>query len=265
MRIADLYDHFLFDLDGCVYLGEEVILSAPDTLAELRRMGKGILFLTNAPYISRYAYADKLRSMGIQARADEILSSSWATAEYVRQHHDVRGKSVFVVGSKSFKEEMAAAGLRVLEGEEAVHADFVVVGGYMEFCYTDIVLANFAIRNGAIFYTSNRDVTFPTARGVMPGTGAILASLEAASGRTAVSIGKPEPPMIEVARALLGEGRMMMVGDRLDTDIAGGKRAGIATALVLTGISCREDLDDSPWTPDYVLESVGGLLEPLTP
>jgi phosphoglycolate/pyridoxal phosphate phosphatase family enzyme len=262
MRIADLYDHFLFDLDGCVYLGDEVVLSAPETLAELRRMGKGILFLTNAPYISRDAYATKLRGMGIEARADEILSSSWATAEYVRQHHDVRGKSVLVVGSESFKEEMAAVGLRVVEGDDATRADFVVVGGYMEFSYMDIVLANFAIRNGARFYTSNRDVTFPTPRGLMPGTGAILASLEAASGQTAITIGKPEPPMIEVARALLGEGRMVMVGDRLDTDIAGGKRAGIAAALVLTGVSCREDLGESPWTPDYVLESIGGLLAP---
>jgi phosphoglycolate/pyridoxal phosphate phosphatase family enzyme len=265
MRIADLYDHFLFDLDGCVYLGDEVILSAPETLAELRRMGKGVLFLTNAPYISRDDYAAKLRGMGIQARPDEILSSSWATAEYIREHHDVRGKSVFVVGSESFKGEMRAAGLRVAEGEDAARADFVVVGGYMDFCYMDIVLANFAIRNGALFYASNRDATFPTPRGVMPGTGAILASLEVASGQAAIPIGKPELPMIEVARALLGEGRMLMVGDRLDTDIAGGKRAGIGTALVLTGISCREDLAGTPWTPDHVLDSVGGLIEPRVP
>ena len=156
---------------------------------------------------------------------------------------------------------MRDAGLRVLEGEEGAHADFVVVGGYFEFTYMDIAMASFAVRNGAVFYTSNRDATFPTPRGLMPGTGALLASLEVASGQKAMSIGKPEPRMIEVARNLLGEGRMLMVGDRLDTDIAGGAEGGHRNgAGVDRRSSTRADLARSEWAPDYVLEDVGGLV-----
>ncbi len=223
-------------------------------------MGKKMLFLTNAPYLSRENFAAKLRRMGIEARETDILSSSWAVAQYIAQHHDVDGKTAFVVGSEEFKQDVRDAGLRVVEDEEAKHADFVVIGGYFGFNYKDILLANFAIRNGAAFYTSNRDATFPTPEGLWPGTGAAVAAIECASGQTAISTGKPEPPMIEVARAMLGPGRVLIVGDRLDSDIEGGKRAGISTALVLTGVTTREMLPASSWVPDYVLEDVGGLL-----
>lgn len=260
MRIADLYDHFLFDLDGCLYLGENVIPAAPPTVAELRRLGKRLLFLTNAPYLSRDNFAAKLRRMEIDAEAEDILSSSWAVAQYISQHHDVDGRTAFVVGSEEFKQDVRDAGLRVVEDEEARRADFVVVGGYFGFCYKDILLANFAIRNGAAFYTSNRDATFPTPEGLWPGTGAAVAAIECASGQTAISTGKPEPPMIEVARAMLGPGRVIMIGDRLDSDIEGGKRAGIATALVLSGVTTRGQLSVSDLKPDYVLDDVGGLL-----
>lgn len=260
MRIADLFDHFLFDLDGCVYLGDQAIPSAPGTLAELRRLGKGVLFLTNAPYSSRESYAAKLRGLGIEARAEEILSSSYATATYIREHHQVAGKTAFVVGSESFKEEIREAGLRVVEGDEATRADFVVVGGHLDFDYREMVLANLALHNGALFYATNRDSTYPMPQGPMPGTGAIVAALEVASGRMAIAVGKPEPPMLEVARRLLGSGPMVMVGDRLDSDIAGGVRAGISTVLVLTGVTTRQELQGAAWQPDYVLEDVGGLL-----
>jgi HAD superfamily hydrolase (TIGR01450 family) len=264
VRIADNYDHFLFDLDGCVYLGDHAIPAAPPTIAELRRLDKKLLFLTNAPYLSRESFAAKLRGMEIEATAGDILSSSWAVAQYIAQHYIVDGKTAFVVGSDEFKQDVRDAGLRVVEDEEAKHADFVVVGGYFGFCYKDILLANFAIRNGAAFYTSNRDATFPTPEGLWPGTGVAVAAIECASGQTAISTGKPEPPMIEVARAILGPGRTIIVGDRLDSDIEGGKRAGIATALVLSGVTTLDILETSPWKPDYVLEHVGGLLEVLS-
>ncbi len=260
MAIADLYDHFLFDLDGCLYLLDQVIPAAPRTLAELRRRGKGILFLTNDPRSPRAGYAEKLRRMGIQAEVDEILSCGWATAIYIKDHHaPLEGKGIFVVGSAGLKDEMRSAGLTVLEGLDARHADFVAVGGHNDFDYEEMMLANFALQNGAIFYTTNRDATFPTPAGVVPATGAVLAGIEVASGRSALSIGKPEPGMIEAARSLLGSGRMIMVGDRLDSDIEGGKRAGIATALVLTGVTSREQATRSEWTPDYILQDVGGL------
>ncbi|HEX9015065.1 MAG TPA: HAD-IIA family hydrolase [Chloroflexota bacterium] len=260
MLIADYYDHFLFDLDGCVYLGDRVIPAAPPTIAELRRRGKKLLFLTNAPYLSRENFAAKLRRMEIEAREEDILSSSWAVAQYVAQHHDVAGKTAFVVGSEDFKQDVRDAGLRVVEDEEAKRADFVLIGGYFGFNYKDILLANFAIRNGAAFYTSNRDATFPTPEGLWPGTGAAVAAIECASGQPAISTGKPEPPMIEVARAALGPGRVLLVGDRLDSDIEGANRADISSALVLTGVTSREMIPGSPWTPSYVLDDVGGLL-----
>ncbi len=158
-------------------------------------------------------------------------------------------------------EEVRSVGLRVVDAvAEARKADFVVVGGHNDFNYWEMMLASFALQNGAHFYTTNRDATFPTPEGIVPATGAVLASIEVASGRTAVSIGKPEPEMIDVARSIVGPGRMIMVGDRLDSDIAGGRRAGIATALVLTGVTTREEALASRWRPDYVLKDVGGIL-----
>jgi glycerol-1-phosphatase len=260
MSIADSFDHFLFDLDGCLYLRDHVIPTAPPTLAELRRREKRILFVTNDPRSLRDEYAEKLCRMGIEARTEEILSCGWATAQYLRQHHVLQDKSVFVVGSQGLKDEMTAVGLRAVDGREAVHADFLVVGGHSDFNYTEMMLASFAIGNGAHFYTTNRDATFPTPDGVVPATGAVLAGIEVSSGQTAISVGKPEPGMIEVARSLLGPGRMIMVGDRLDSDIAGGSRAGIGTALVLTGVTTRREGERSEWPPDYIMEDVSGLL-----
>lgn len=260
MSIADHFDHFLFDLDGCLYLRDQVIPAAPPTLSELRRRGKRILFLTNDPRSLREGYAAKLRGMGIEAQLHEILSCGWATARYLQQHHSLEGKTAFVVGSAGLKEEMRAVGLRVVEDLEALRADFVVVGGHSDFNYREMMLAGFALQNGAHFYATNRDASFPTPEGPVPATGAVLAGIEVASGGTAISIGKPEPGMIEVARAVLGPGRMIMVGDRLDSDIAGGKRAGIAAALVLTGVTSREEALRSEWVSDYLLEDVGGLL-----
>ncbi|MGI5835123.1 MAG: HAD-IIA family hydrolase [Chloroflexota bacterium] len=260
MSIADLFDYFLFDLDGCLYLRDQVIPAAPPTLAELRRLGKKILFVTNDPRSSRDYYAEKLCRLGIEARTDEILSCGWATARYLQEHHDLAGKTVFVVGSEGLKDEMRSVGLRVVEDREAIKADFVVVGGHDKFDYREMMLANFALRNGAKFYTTNRDATFPTPEGPVPATGACLAAIEVASGLAAISIGKPEPGMYEVARSVLGPGRMAMVGDRLDSDVEGGKRAGIGTVLVLTGVTTREEAAQSGWVPDYILDDVGGLL-----
>lgn len=260
MSIADHFDYFLFDLDGCLYLRDQVIPAAPPTLAELRRLGKKMLFVTNDPRSTRDYYAEKLCRLGIEARTDEILSCGWATARYLKEHHDLASKTVFIVGADGLKDEMRSVGLRVVEGREAITADFVVVGGHDKFDYREMMLANFALRNGARFYTTNRDATFPTPEGPVPATGACLAAIEVASGLTAISIGKPEPGMYEVARSVLGPGRMAMVGDRLDSDIEGGKRAGIGAVLVLTGVTTREEVAQSGWVPDYILDDVGGLL-----
>jgi len=260
VKIADIFDHFLFDLDGCLYLRDQVIPAAPATLTELRRLGKKILFVTNDPRSTRDYYADKLCRMGIEAQTDEILSCGWATAKYLQERHEISGKTVFVVGSDGLKDEMRSVGLRVVEGGDAGAADFVVVGGHDRFDYQEMKLATFAIRNGALFFTTNRDATFPTPEGPVPATGACLAGIEVASGRRAISIGKPEPGMFEVARSMLGPGRMVMVGDRLDSDIEGGKRAGIGTVLVLTGVTTREEAIQSPWKPDIIVEDVGCLL-----
>ncbi len=260
MAIADLYDHFLFDLDGCIYLEDRVIPPAPPTLAELRRRGKKLLFVTNGSFNSREVYAAKLRKMGISATVDEVLNAPWVCARYLKQHHDLLGKTAYVVGSAAFKEEARAVGLRLLDGEESRRADFVLVGAHVDFNYREIVRANFALQNGALFYSTNRDVAYPSHEGLKPGTGALLASIEAASGCRAISTGKPEPGMMEVALSLLGPGRTLMVGDRLNSDIAGAKQLGIPGALVLTGIATREDAARSEWLPNYVLEDVGELL-----
>lgn len=261
-RLVDLFDHFLIDLDGVVYVGDKAVKGAKEAIEAIRRLGKGVIFLTNDPRGSSREYSKRLKGMGIPASPKEVITSSMAVAEYIKEHYKLDGKRAYVVGSKTLKEEIKATGLRLSQGEEAKGADFVIVGGHQGFNYEEMKTAAFAIRKGALFFATNRDPVFPTQEGLVPATGAILASIEVASGKKATVVGKPEPIMFEVAKKLLPSNkRIAIIGDRLDTDILGGKRAGISTVLVLSGSTNRDDLPKSDIKPDYVINDLRDLLK----
>lgn len=261
MKIADLFDHLLIDLDGVVYVGDKLTTGAKETIATLRAMGKNVIFLTNDPRCSSGEYAEKLRSMGIQATPKEVITSGMAIALYIKEHYELSNGEAYVIGSQALKDEIKKSGLKLADDEESKKANFVIVGGHPGFNYEEMKLATIAIRAGALFFGTNRDPLFPTSEGLVPATGAIIASIEYASGKTATIAGKPEPIMFEAAKKLLSsQERIAIIGDRLDTDIGGGKRAKISTILALSGSTDRGDLSRSQIIPDYVIEDLRDLL-----
>lgn len=262
MAIVDDYDGFLIDLDGVVYVGDELVPGAGEAIAELRARGKPVLFLTNDPRGSRKEYAAKLSRLGVSASERDVLTAGAATAELVAAREGA-GARAYVIGSATLKGEMRRAGLIVVDGEDATDVGVVVVGGHDAFDFSELTIASQAVRRGAAFYATGRDATFPMPDGPWPATGAVLAAVETAAGREAHVVGKPEPDMFRVARDLLGDvAAILVVGDRLDSDIAGGRRAGLATALVLTGSSTETDAAAASPAPDLVLADLRAILDP---
>jgi glycerol-1-phosphatase len=217
--------------------------------------------MTNDPRGSRSDYADRLSGLGIPADESEVVTAGSTLASVLRQH-ERRGATAFAIGSPALKRELAAAGLELLPGEEGRDAELVAVGGHDAFDYHELRIAIQAVRRGARLYGAGRDATFPMPDGPWPGTGSIVAAVEVGGGATAITVGKPEPEIFEVARSLLaGCRRIAIVGDNLDADIAGGNRAGLTTILVLTGTSGRDDLAAGRVAPDVVLPDLAALIE----
>ena len=257
-RIADRYDAFLFDLDGVLYRGTEPVPRAADALARLRDMGKGLAFVTNNSSRSPEEVAERLRAVGVSASPAEVVTSALVTAEVLGD----RGVgSVFVVGERGLRDALAARGIAVLEGEPH-RADAVVVGWDRAADYDKLRIASVLVERGASLVASNPDVSFPAAEGeVWPGAGALLAVITSTTGAPAEVIGKPHAPLLEAAHARAGGGAPLLVGDRLDTDIAGAVALGWDSMLVLTGVSTREDVRASAFAPTYTVEDLSLLVE----
>jgi len=265
MILADLFDCFLIDLDGVVYVDDKPTEGSVETINRLKKKGKLITFVTNNPGRTAQEYSEKLRIMGVETEQGDILTSAMAIAFHLKSEFSELGdKRAYVIGSKALKDEVTLTGLKIIDGEEAKTADFVILGSHPEFHYNEMKLATIAIRNGALFYATNRDPAYPSSEGMVPATGAMLAAIEVASGKKAVVVGKPEVIMFEVAlteNLHKEKHRLAIIGDCLDTDIAGGKNSGIATILTLTGTTKEEDLADSDIKPDYVIRNLTDLLK----
>ena len=254
------YDHVLLDLDGCLWVGDEAIPGAPEALAGLRAAGRSVAFLTNDPRHAPEEYVRKLWRLGFQAALDEVVTVG-AAVQFLLADSG-RPRTTYVIGSDAMAEHVAAAGMRVVNGTDlATRAELVVVAGHDGFHYGELRIAVQALLRGAELLGTTRDATFPMPDGPWPGTGAVLAAVEAGGGRTAdVIAGKPEPPMYAAAVDRLGPGRVLAVGDRLDMDVAGALQAGFDAALVLTGASSRADAEAADPAPTHVSESVAHLL-----
>ncbi|GIW46391.1 MAG: hypothetical protein KatS3mg078_0268 [Deltaproteobacteria bacterium] len=264
MKLVELFEHFIIDLDGVVYIGSKPISGVSETICRLREMGKRVLFLTNDPRSSSKDYAKKLSDIDIPTAPEEVITSSTAVAYYLKEYHRPYGKTAYVVGTKALKEEIESIGVRIIQGEDAKKADFVIIGGHPEFNYEEMKIATLAVRNGALFIGTNRDPYFPTPEGLIPATGAILASIEVASGKRAITVGKPEPTMFELVKKKLNPKRgekIAIVGDTLQTDILGGKRARIGTILVLSGSTTEKEVIRSKVKPDYIIRELSDILK----
>ena len=233
------YDNVILDLDGCVWVGDACTPGAPDAVAELRSAGKGLMFLTNDSRRSPEDYVRKLWSLGVRASLEEVVTVG-AAVQYVLAGSG--RETAYVIGSAALFRHVSDAGLRIVNGTDgATTADVVVIAGHDEFDFGELRDATQAVLGGAEMVAADRDRTFPEEDGMWPGSGAIVAALEYATERTAQVVGKPQPQIFRTALDRLGDGRTLVVGDRLDADLQGAAAAGLDAAIVLTGVASLED------------------------
>lgn len=249
-----------------------MVAGAAEALAALLEAGKEIVFVTNNPGRSGAVYAKRLREEGVAVDDERVVTAGVVTTRLAADAAGPGGEA-FVVGGAGLKELVAAAGVTVLEGEPGRKAGVVVVAGHRRFDYEELLTATFALRGGARLFATSRDPTLPMPGGAWPGTGAILAAVETASGKTATIGGKPERHLFELALKTIGGSlgthdvpkeprtrRVAMVGDRVASDIEGGRRAGLETVLVLSGATSRQEAEAADPPPDHVIDDVSGLL-----
>jgi NagD protein len=253
------YRGWLFDLDGTVYLGEHLIPGADTVIAALRAAGRRVAFLSNKPLQTRGEYAAKLSRLGVPAEPDEVINSSLVLARYLRDRDP--GAPVFVIGEPPMLEEMRAHGFEV-RGDERVR--WVVIAFDRTFDYAKLNTALQAVKRGARLIATNPDRTCPVEGGEIPDCAGMIAAVEAVTDRKVETIvGKPSPIILEVALAALGvpARETAMVGDRIETDITMGRRLGLPTVLVLSGVTRADDPRIAAVAPDHVIRSIRDLVQ----
>ncbi|MDI6655206.1 MAG: HAD-IIA family hydrolase [Candidatus Hydrothermarchaeota archaeon] len=242
---------FVLDLDGVVYRGKKLVPNADERIENLRNKGK-VLFLTNNSTLTRAGCVEKLEGLGIPAEEEEIITSGYASALYIKENYPK--PRVFVIGEEGLKNELETQGIKT--GVSRCSA--VLVGLDRNLNYTKIATAMKLIRSGASFLATNLDNALVTEDGLLPGAGSIVSAVRTACEKEPVVIGKPSHIMADIilGKAKFAPQEILLIGDRLETDIVMGKKAGMKTALVLTGYAKQEDVDRSEIKPDYVLESL---------
>jgi HAD superfamily hydrolase (TIGR01450 family) len=240
--LVSSYDHVLLDLDGCVWIGERCTPGAPAAIAELRAAGKSLAFLTNDPRRSPEEYVRKLWSLGLRASLEEVVTVGAAIQHLLAERG--KGREAYVIGASAIFRHVAEAGTPIINGtSRASEAELVVIAGHDDFHFSELREATQAVLAGAEMIAAGRDRTFPAEDGIWPGTGAIVAALEYATGHQAQIVGKPAPQMFRTALDRLGPGRALVIGDRIDSDLSGAAAAGLDAAIVLTGVSSRSEAE----------------------
>lgn len=249
------YRLVVFDLDGVLYRGNEVVLGAPKIVNDIKKSDIKVRYLTNNSSQSRSTYAEKLRRLGFDADENEVYSSAYASAKYLKN------KTVYVVGEDGLRDEMKQQNVTLIDNPEEV-SEWVAVGICWKLRYEHIDEAQRRIRNGAMFLATNLDTTYPDEGGLIrPGAGAIVAAIsESANKKPDIVIGKPEKIMMDMIfeETSCMPNETLLVGDRIDTDILLAQRTGCDSALVLSGVTDKSHIQDI--TPTYVLKSVADLV-----
>ena len=260
MALGTEFDGLLVDLDGVVWVGREPVPGSAQALRELIESGVEVVFVTNNPGRPPSVYAERLREVGVPAREERIVTAGIVTAELAAERAGA-GAGAFVIGAQAFKDAVADAGLELLDRDAGREARVVLAAGHRGFDYEELLTATLALQNGARLFATSRDPTLPMPGGAWPGTGAILAAIETATGARAEIGGKPEPHLFELARKRIpGAARIAMVGDRISSDVEGGRAAGLETILVLTGASTREEAEACENPPDHVIGDLRALV-----
>ena len=259
-----LYEGYVFDLDGTIYLGDELLPGAKRLIPKLRELGKRVIFLSNNPTKDPRMYAQKLGELGLRTPASEIVNTVVTMTRWLLSNHP--DATVFPISEEPLKNSLFEAGIRMSENPEEI--DIVIASYDRTFDYRKLQIAFDAIRfyERAMLVTTNPDryCPFPGGRGE-PDAAAIVAAIEACTGtRCQVNVGKPDPIMLETMIDLIGldAKECIVSGDRLYTEIQMAKRAGMPSAVVLTGETTEEDLAREPEEnlPDYILQRIDQLI-----
>ena len=250
-----MFNGFIFDLDGTVYRSEKLIPGADRVIRLLREKGKKVVFLSNKPIQTREDYASKLTRLGIPTKPDEVINSTFVMTHYLKKN--APHARLFVVGEAPFIEELKRAGFTIMD--EPTEIEYVVVAFDRTFDYRKLNIAFQAIKLGAHFVATNPDRTCPVEGGEIPDCAAMIAAIEAVTGKKVEIIGgKPSPLMIQAALGVMGlkPEDCILIGDRLETDIKMGKESGIATGIVLTGVTDEKTLKETSIPPDFIFQSI---------
>jgi 4-nitrophenyl phosphatase len=248
--------HLLIDLDGVLYRGNTPLAGAADFVAWLRARGITFRLVTNNATLTQVQYVAKLQGLGIPVSENEVFTSALAASLYLQERDDAH--TAYVIGEDGLIDALQRAHIQLVEERP----DWVVVGLDRHLTYEKLAIAALAIASGTRFLGTNPDTSFPAERGLLPGAGAIQAAISATTGVSPIVVGKPQSLMFELALKQLG-GTLddsAMLGDRLDTDIAGAHNVGMPSILVLTGVSTRDDIERSPVVPSLVVEDLPALM-----
>ena len=255
------YDALLLDLDGVVHRGDQPVPEAVRTLSVLAARGARTVFLTNNSARTPRQVADRLAGFGIEVDPGSIVTSAVATASLLAAE-GLAGATAFVIGERGIREALADAGIVVVDGAPG-RTDLVVVGWDRGVDYAKLRAASLLVQRGARLVATNGDASYPAPDGLWPGAGAILAAVVTATGARPTIVGKPHRPLFEAAAAASGSLRPLVVGDRLDTDVAGAAALGWDSLLVLTGASRTADLLRTAHVPTFVSPDLSGVLRSL--
>lgn len=253
----------ILDMDGVLWRENTPIGDLPSIFARIREHGLKVTCATNNASRTVDEFLEKFASFGVTLEPWQIVTSSLATAHRLEEEYP-EGSTVFVVGENGIQRALEEKGFHIIiDPEDDTTVDAVVAGIDWHLNYPKLLRATFHIRAGAAFYGTNPDKSFPTPQGLAPGAGSILAALEAASDVKPLVIGKPGPFMIRWALERLGTQpeETLVVGDRLETDIAAGQAAGCKTALVLSGVTTREQAEQWDPAPDFIFDELSTILD----
>lgn len=255
---------FLFDMDGTLYLGDDVYEGAVELMEDLPDLGKKYIYLTNNSSRAGTDYIERLRRLGFPCESENVFTSGMATGMYLNQNF--KDASVYLAGTKKFYRELQSYGINLVNDElgntDADTVDVVVQGFDIELTYNKLERACHFLRRGAAFIEANPDWVCPMPNDeVLPDCGSICALLTASSGIEPTVIGKPNRNMIDVISKMTGipNSKICAVGDRLYTDIAVAQNAGSVSVLVLSGETTREMVDAAERQPDYIMKDVAEL------
>ena len=247
---------FICDMDGVIYHGNKVLEGVPEFVNWMLDSGKKFVFLTNSPEKTPHELSMKLKRMGLEVSADHFYTSAMATAAFLNSQNP--GCTAYVIGEAALSKALYDQGIYMND----VNPDYVVVGETRTYNFEKIEKAIELVNKGAKLIGTNPDITGPTERGVMPATGSLIAPIEIATGKKAYFIGKPNPFMLRHGLKKLDchSEEIAFIGDRMDTDIIAGIETNVDTVLVLSGVTSREDIDNFPYRPKYVLSGVGEIV-----